>query len=171
MKTQQILTAMAALALVAGCSGGKQAAKATPTPSADIHRMMLDVAQCARAHGAPNFPDPVLNAKGDWDFPQSQLNLQPKVTACDSLIIRMKRANPQKARPTVSPQDLVKLRDYAACMRQQGVSDWPDPGPDGVFKVPARLRNPKRAERQDRVCFSKAPRGGIRVDGGPAKGR
>jgi hypothetical protein len=59
MKTQQILTAMAALALVAGCSGGKQAAKATPTPSADIHRLMLDIAQCARAHGAPNFPDPV----------------------------------------------------------------------------------------------------------------
>jgi hypothetical protein len=170
MKTQEILTAMAALALVAGCSGGKQAAKATPTPSVDNHRMMLEIAQCARAHGAPNFPDPIVNPKGDWDFPDT-VQRQPKVPACDSLVIRWKRANPQKARPTVSPQDLVKLRDYAACMRQQGVSDWPDPGPDGVFKLPSRLRDPQRSQKQARACFSKAPKGGIQVDGGPAKGR
>jgi hypothetical protein len=169
MKTHQILTAMAALALVAGCSGGKQTA-ATPSPSVDNHTMMLQIAQCARAHGAPNFPDPVMNAKGDWDFPPSTGG-HLETTACDSLVIRWKRANPQKGRPTVSPQDLVKLRDYAACMRQQGVSDWPDPRPDGVFQLPTRLGNPQRFRKQDRVCFPKAPKSGIQVAGGPAKGR
>jgi hypothetical protein len=146
MKTQQILTAMAALALVAGCSGGKQAAKATPTPSADLHRMMLDIAQRPGAWRA-QLPGPRRERQGDWDFPPAQLDRQPKVTACDSLIIRMKRAHPQKVRPTISPQDLVKLREYAVCMRQQGVSDWPDPGPDRVFKMPANsaARNPGRA--------------------------
>jgi hypothetical protein len=134
---------------------------------------MLDVARCARAHGAPNFPDPVLNAKGEWDFPPAQLDRQPKVPACDSLVIRMKRAHPQKARPSVSPQDLVKLRAYAACMRQQGVSDWPDPGPDGAFKLPSRLGDPKRFRRQDGVCGKKAPASGIQVEvdgGGRPKG-
>jgi hypothetical protein len=114
-----------------------------------------------------------VNAKGDWEFPSAQLDRQPKVPACDSLVIRMKRAHPQRARPSVSPQDLVKLRDYAACMRQQGVSDWPDPGPDGVFKIPSRLGDPKRFRKQDKACSSKIPPSGIAVDvgGGRPKGR
>ncbi|MGI8331360.1 hypothetical protein ACRYCC_15470 [Actinomadura scrupuli] len=167
MRTRYFFTAMVALALVAGCSGGKPAARTSPTPSADIHKMMLDVAQCARAHGAPNFPDPVMDARGHWDFPESAQR-QPKVAVCDALVIRMKRAHPQKARPTVSPQDLVKLKEYAACMRQQGVSDWPDPTPNGTFKLPPRLRNAQRFREQDKACYSKIPKVGIQIEHGPA---
>ena len=170
MKTHQILTAVAALALVAGCSSGKKAAKATPAPRVDVHTMMLQVARCARAHGAPNFPDPIVDSKGNWDFPLSA-ERQPKTPVCDAIVDRWKLANPKNAPPPVSPQDLVKLKDYAACMRQQGLPDWPDPTPDGIFKLPPRLTGgPKRRfEKQDKVCFPKAPKSGINVDG--SKGR
>ncbi|MEV7346572.1 hypothetical protein [Streptomyces sp. NPDC093544] len=42
-------------------------------------------------------------------------NLQPEAAATDV--------------PQVSPEDLEKRREYAACIREHGVKDYPDPDP------------------------------------------
>jgi hypothetical protein len=41
-----------------------------------------------------------------------------------------------------SAVDIAKLRDFAKCMRRQGLSDWPDPTADGLFPLPGRYAPP-----------------------------
>jgi hypothetical protein len=37
--------------------------------------------------------------------------------------------------PTPNASDLPKLRQFAACMREHGLPDWPDPNADGTFPI------------------------------------
>lgn len=102
---------------------------------------MLRLAQCARAHGLPNFPDPVQNPDGTWTFPSTG-GAQRLPAACASL----KAQVPHGAQPTpVSSADLAKLRQFAACLRRSGIPDWPDPDTDGSFTLPTRLQNMGKA--------------------------
>jgi hypothetical protein len=86
----------------------------------------LKFAECMRAHGVPNFPDP--NSQGaiqvgpssgiDKGSPKFQAALQ----ACQKVL-------PNSGRP--SPQQLARMRQgalaFSACMRGHGVPDFPDP--------------------------------------------
>jgi hypothetical protein len=86
----------------------------------------LKFAQCMRAHGVPNFPDPSSNGSiqvgpssgVDKGSPKFQAALQ----ACQKVL-------PNGGRP--SPQQLAKMRQgalaFSACMRRHGVPDFPDP--------------------------------------------
>ena len=42
-------------------------------------------------------------------------------------------------RKAASAADMSKLRQFAQCMRQHGLSDWPDPNEDGSFSPPSRI--------------------------------
>jgi hypothetical protein len=42
--------------------------------------------------------------------------------------------------------DIVTLRAFAVCMRAHGLSDWPDPTPDGHFPLPGRYAPPNGNE-------------------------
>jgi hypothetical protein len=99
-------------------------------------------AQCARDHGLTNFPDPVYHADYEdndgIEFPMSDPIADKQTQAragelCADLIAQM------PPRPiTDHPHDaqrLVEMRAYAACMRQHGVGDFPDPTAYGTFPV------------------------------------
>jgi hypothetical protein len=143
MTLRKVLVAWcAATALVAGCSGGSGAVgghpSASPTPNEAA--VFLAVSRCMRAHGYPNFPDPIQVKTGQWRWPDSGgLPRRTDVTPCDSLVRQAKSLHRRGDTKRVSAADMAKLREYARCMRQQGVSDWPDPDPTGAFPVPARL--------------------------------
>jgi len=158
----------AAAVLLTGCGGGSGGnAAQSPSPSAsDARAAMLAVSQCMRANGYPNFPDPVQDSQGRWGFPDS-VPRRTNATRCDALVRRAKSLNRGKDQERVSAADMGKLRQYSACMRQQGVTDWPDPTPTGAFKLPSRLEGPsgrRLIEAQDRACSKYAPPSGIRVE-------
>lgn len=127
------------LALVSGCGGGSAGGKATNSPKAQGAggtSSLLQIAQCARAHGMPNFPDPTQAPDGSWQFPPSAEG-QQLPDACASL--KRSLGGQGNTRKAASAADMSKLRQFAQCMRQHGLSDWPDPNEDGSFSPPSRI--------------------------------
>ena len=113
----------AALALVvlvaAGC--GSQAPAATSTTTATAQDKAVKFAECIRAHGVRDFPDP--DAKNDF---QDGVSVTPAVwkratTACKDL----------QPPGTLSSKRTAKEQSsairFAQCVRQNGVRDFPDP--------------------------------------------
>jgi hypothetical protein len=160
----------AAIALVAGCGGGSGGAGGRPTasPTPNEAAAFLAVARCMRAHGYPNFPDPIQDPEsGRWGWPESGVPRRTNSTACDPLVRQAKSLGRRKDSEKVSAADMVKLRAYARCLRQQGVSDWPDPDSTGAFSLPARLSGENGmnlVRTQDRACKKYVPSNGkIRI--------
>lgn len=124
-------------ATAAGCSSGRHAS-ATTSPSVNDQALALSIglqfAQCARQHGRPDFPDPAIQ-DGALAFPgaskEDQLAVQD---ACVSILRRLPASMRQQNRPPTA-DELAKLRQFAQCMRQHGVPDWPDPKSDGTFPI------------------------------------
>ena len=49
----------------------------------------------------------------------------------------------------IAPERLAKMRQFAQCMRDNGVPDFADPGPEGFATSP---KDPAAAERATRTC-------------------
>jgi hypothetical protein len=119
--------ALAALALVAligaGC-GSKDTAHTSATASpkrASAREKAVRFAECIRAHGVADFPDP--NARNEFEY---GVSVTPAVwkratTACKDLqppgTLSSKRTHKEQS-------DALK---FAQCMRDNGVKDFPDP--------------------------------------------
>jgi hypothetical protein len=93
----------------------------------------LAFANCMRANGVPNFPDP--QAGGGFLFSTAGIN--PAAPAVKAAQAKCQKFAPQPpggpsgGGSSVPPQEqahaLAQLRTVALCMRQHGVSDFPDP--------------------------------------------
>ena len=93
-------------------------------------------AQCMRAHGVPNFPDPL---------PNGGFGLSPAVTGGTNGQVSPQYQTAEKACTSLSPvgnlspqqqrQTLNRLLKVSACMRSHGYPTFPDPtfGSDGIF--------------------------------------
>jgi hypothetical protein len=123
------LSPLVALVLVAltgaGCGSDDTAhtsATATATPKqASAREKAVRFAECIRAHGVADFPDP--NAKNEFEY---GVSVTPAVwkratTACKDLqppgTLSGKRTHKEQS-------DALK---FAQCMRDNGVKDFPDP--------------------------------------------
>ena len=164
---------MAGASLLTGCGGGAGAASGGEGASrnTDERSAFLAVSRCMREHGSPNFPDPVVNSQGDWDFPASAQNSQEAPAACDQIVRQAKslRKRTTGDRKQLSAADIAKARSFARCMREHGVADFPDPDAHGSFLMPARLQPPNGARllrAPERECRQYMPSKGIRVAGG-----
>jgi hypothetical protein len=128
--------------LAAGCgssgSGGPPVASLSSSPSGSAttssggsaRASELAHSRCMRSHGVPNFPDP--DAHGDLPAPPSDLDLDSaRFKAADAAC---KSLQP----PRQPPKDLrAHTLKYSRCMRAHGISDFPDPKPDGTLQIQA----------------------------------
>ncbi|MES9535930.1 hypothetical protein [Actinomadura sp. NPDC000600] len=145
------LAPILALAL-AGCSSGHAAPSATGPSTGNSTQQMLElgkrVAQCARTHGYPNFPDPALNTSGDdvvFSPPGGDVRLKSifleleKVPECKAVLRQMssisKRRSNTRSSQDPGPKDVPALRRFAQCLREHGIPEWPDPKADGTFPL------------------------------------
>ena len=89
---------------------------------------------CARRHGMPDVPDPIIGAHGQVTIPGGTPVPTPAVrSACGALI---RAAEAYGSAPTnVSAPDMRALVRYAACLRTHGLPNWPDPNAHGEFHV------------------------------------
>ena len=188
-RTPALLLAAAALAAaLTGCAGGAaepaagQAAgqgAASPSPgaaggggaagAADYQAKAMEIGRrfsaCARSHGGSGFPDPQLRDDGELDFPGAGKDaLDTAVGACGQILEELP---PNPLRRPLPPQDLERLRQMAACMRRNGVSDHPDPDEYGDFDFPPslmangtpseRMRTARQRCRAEGVDYSLPP--------------
>jgi hypothetical protein len=127
---------------VAGCGGhdsSKVATAGSPTAKANSsagsgggndQEQALKFAQCMRDNGVPNFPDPKFGAGGgvgisvpDGTDPQK----------ADAAMQKCKQYMPNGGEPPkLDEQRLAQLRKLAQCMRDNGVSNFPDPTDNGI---------------------------------------
>ncbi|MFG2056824.1 hypothetical protein ACGFI9_22650 [Micromonospora sp. NPDC048930] len=131
---------------VAGCAGadpdGKQVATAgggaaSASPSASVAQVsdedrQREFAKCMRENGLPDFPDPET---GDGKFRirmpagADKEKVEAAMEKCRSLM-----PNGGKALK-LDPEQVEQVRQLAKCMRENGVPDFPDPGPDGAIEL------------------------------------
>jgi hypothetical protein len=145
------LTALLAVAVLAGCGGGGGGGGgalpgASPSAMSDAQLLVLgkQLAQCIREHGVPGLPDPTVE-NGRLILPDSATANVPEGTgdaamkACQSFEDKLPasalgdKGDPSRAPMTAA--DLAQLRRLAQCVRQQGLTDFPDPGSDGSFDL------------------------------------
>jgi hypothetical protein len=156
-------SALASLALIAaGCgsdsasSGVAQAPTTSvatePTEDDDSSRRDLSAfAACMRSHGVPDFPYPKATSEGevisipDDDSPRFTSALK----SCRSLL--PSGGVPSAAEQAQEREELLRL---AACMRANGVRDFPDPTfGNGRSPFPAGIdRSAPRFGAAKRVC-------------------
>jgi len=116
-------------------------------------------AKCMRAHGVPDFPDeptrpPATN--GTQPAPAGNGGINPTAPAyqtaskdCHSL------APATKVSQTQSDQMMEAQLKFAACMRTNGVPDYPDPSSNGTGTDNAGVNLAAPAvQRAERVCSS-----------------
>lgn len=169
---------LAGALLAAGCSSGSagpgvaslgsSTPSGTSSPSESAKDRALAYSQCMRTHGIPDFPDPDasgeirVEAHGGSDLDPNSAHFKAAQQACRSLA------------PVASPQEQAKQRaaalKYSKCMRDHGITDFPDPNPQGGIQVsmsPGSDLDPNspRFKAADKACASL--RGG---KGGPGGG-
>jgi len=134
-----------------GAGGPGAAAGASPTAmsNADVLALGKQVAQCFRDNGIPDFPDPIVDDHGQLQLPdnmEAQIEdvypaqvLERAQQACQSLFDQLPESaiggGGDSDSDAPGPGDVEALRQWAACARQNGFPDWPDPKADGSFPL------------------------------------
>lgn len=121
--------------LTSGCGGGASPrAGASPSP-ASTYAKLVAYAQCMRAHGAPNYPDPSSNGTfnvsnlGGVSYLQSP-QVQAAKKSCKSLA-----PNLAGQPPVLQGPNITEALKYSQCMRAHGVPNYPDPDKNGDVNI------------------------------------
>jgi hypothetical protein len=144
-----VLAAALMLAPVACSSGGSAPTAASPSRNGVQQELAASqrFAQCARAHGHPAFPDPVINNDDGVDFGDATNNAQDarkseiaaleKIPEFKAILTQMQALRPPDPRRNARPSAAViqKLQRFAQCVREHGIPSWPDPKSDGSFPI------------------------------------
>ena len=88
----------------------------------------LAFAECMRANGVPDFPDP--QPGGGFVFPANAVPSSPAFRTAQAKCVKLISGGGPPGPGTRShptPQMLAHFRKVADCMRQHGVPDFPDP--------------------------------------------
>jgi len=148
-----ILVGVLALAL-AGCdrgdgpgiatAGGAVATRsADPSaPAADKSERARQFAQCMRDNGVPVGDPDEEGPKIDSNAGISKRQLSDAYEAC-----RAFAPDDEVKHHVPEPAELERLRQFAQCLRDHGVPDWPDPEPDGSFGDDPTVVNAKNSPR------------------------
>jgi hypothetical protein len=148
----------------ASSATGTKGASATPT---DPKERALAYSQCMRDNGVANFPDPQdgrLMIGPDSGVDPRSPDFQKAQEACQALSPQNDKSRGGK------PLDPQKVADWAACVRANGVPDFPDPQIEGgtmsIELSGVAPDSPKLRKAMD-ACKDKNPGGGVMIKGGP----
>ena len=143
-----LLAAVLVLApVLAACtSHGSGSPSASPSTMSDAQILAIgrQLAQCFRDHGVPGLPDPsvqngrlILPSGAGDNIPQAQGDAAK--AACQSIADQLPPSalggNGDASRAPFSAADLAKARQWAQCIRDHGIADFPDPGADGTVNL------------------------------------
>jgi hypothetical protein len=142
------------VALVTAC-GSSSSDKTAPAAG---RQQALKFAQCMRMNGLPDFPDPDANGefRGQGHEQQDNPRFQAAQQACRGLA-----PGGTHERDLGTPAFVKQAREFAQCVRDNGVPDFPDPDANGEFRGQGHEQqdNP-RFQAAQQACQSKLPGGG-----------
>lgn len=144
-RTARIGLVLTALALLAACSTGTNAPQVaslgsatttTPTGTASGNadqaaKQALQFAACMRSHGVPNFPDPQISGGQITNKISASSGINPNSPAFQNAAKACQQYRPVHSAVNGGHVDPTKVAAWAACIRQHGVPDFPDPTVDG----------------------------------------
>ncbi|GAA2365108.1 hypothetical protein [Streptomyces cuspidosporus] len=160
-------------------SAGDGKAKASKTGQGEVARYVEGqrrFVRCLREEGV-DVPDP--DAKGRIDYGDArELKADPKFTRaqvkCQEFSLPVPEELERQQVPKLSAKEIATRKRYAKCMQENGVTEFPDVGPDGYadgeFENDGKMAwdpTSARAKRAIRIC---APIIGDPVDPGQGKG-
>jgi hypothetical protein len=112
--------------------GSSSPSASSSSASASKQDALLAYAQCMRAHGLTNFPDPQsVNGGSSLDLSDVDTHsptYQRANRACVSLL-----AGGSAAQQRAQARAQKRALKYAKCMRAHGIHNFPDPNVDGTF--------------------------------------
>jgi hypothetical protein len=143
--------------------GNDASASASPDPSApaaDEEERKRQFTDCMRAEGVDM--DDFKTEGGGIAIRADKAEMQGAMQKCRKYL-------PNGGEPPkLSPEDIEKMREYAKCMRENGVPDFPDPDPESggiALAKPADGTGTKEdIQKADEKCRDKLPE--IRKGGG-----
>ena len=133
-----MLRCIVGLLLLAGLAGCSARSGSRPSPrttgSPDVAAIVVEWVQCVRANGAQNLPDPQIDSDGRPHFPAgTPAPPERALQACRPIVDRLPPSARGDDEQTRSPADMQELLRFAGCMRERGLTDFPDPKADGIF--------------------------------------
>jgi hypothetical protein len=159
-----VLAMAAGIALLTSACGGSSssgsAGSGSTTGGSTAYQKALAYAQCIRAHGSPDFPDP--NSKGQFVIPNGSSNSSfvkfsaAAQKACQSLAPpAVAQGPPQGSQGARATRQGLK---FAACMRSHGEPRFPDPAANGSITLPPGV-NPESPQFKaaEKACQSLMP--------------
>jgi hypothetical protein len=151
--TRYLIVLLGALIVVTACSSspGSKTAPATGQEQA------VKYAQCMRANGVPDFPDPDPGGqfRGLGHEQQDNPKFRAAQQACRDL------APGGEHEKLGDPAYVNQVRKFAQCMRANGLPDFPDPDAQGRLRGAGHERqgDPKYRAAFE-ACRAKLPGGG-----------
>ncbi len=143
--------ALAMLAvIVAGCSNGTgvradSSTTAAPQPAVTAHEKAAKFADCMRKNGVSAFPDPDASGALTIDGVLNGSSLDPTTAAWRDAIGVCKHLEPSGFMGHKrSAQEQKQALEFARCVRENGVKDFPDPAADepliNTYRIPSSSR-------------------------------
>jgi hypothetical protein len=165
-KTARNLLLKSAVASLAATLSLDAIAQPTPPTPAEIEEF-VEYAQCIRANGYAEFPDPGPDGRMMVRIttPAAAEQFRAAQPACaDKLPSRMAAMN-----APMTPERLEALLSVSACMREGGLTDFPDPNAEGVFELgPTVDMRSQQAQTAMQACMRSNPgAGGFRIQRAP----
>jgi hypothetical protein len=127
--TRRPLAALATLAIVALISAcGSSAPASTGSTTTSTHDKAVKFAQCMRRNGVSRFPDPSASGNLTIDAVANGSSLNTSTPAFTQAMTACKQLEPAgfTGGKRSAGQQSAALR-FAACIRTNGVKDFPDP--------------------------------------------
>jgi hypothetical protein len=136
MRELRPLTALAVVAVIgAGCSNGSSENGRTSTAShktATDREQAMRFARCMRDNGVRQFPDPDASGELTIDGVANRSSLDTSSAAFEKALSACRDLEPSGfTGHKRSAQQQEYALEFARCMRDNGVKDFPDPTRDG----------------------------------------
>ena len=144
------------MVLLAGCAPGAGASPSNAGPgSADPRDAALLYAQCMRANGVPDFPDPDANGqlRGAGHEQQDDPTFLAALDTCRALA-------PGAEHEQTDPATVEQMRAFSQCMRDNGLPDFPDPDAEGRLRGIGHEAGGPIYDAALEACRAKLPGGG-----------
>jgi hypothetical protein len=129
-------TAPTGVASLDGGTGSTSSPQATDEPSQGDQ---VKFAECMREHGI-DMPDPDPSEDGGFGIMIPQGTSKE---AADAAIEACKEFMPNGGEPPhLNAEELAAMREFAKCMRENGIENFPDPSADGGIAIEANPDDP-----------------------------
>ena len=136
------LLAPTVVLIAAGCGSGSPTSSEPASPPKNGAEAAFRYSSCMRSHGVSNFPDPVVHSSAGHQ--EVGIKVAPALTGSPQSATAQKACaailpppNPSQIAQQQRTEQQGKLA-FARCLRSHGVTDFPDPTPQGQL-TPAML--------------------------------